>query len=221
MVEFIRARSPDQKTERRAHLLHTAQQMLEEGTSVADLSLNALARRAEMTKSNVYRYFESREAMLLEVLTAEWLGWFDAVRADLARQRARLELPDLVTLLVDAIVARPLMCLLTSVVPSVLEQNVSVDVVRAFKQGSMATLDEVAAVIVDHCPALTTSAARTLLDDVLVLVVGLYPLAHPAPAVVEALQDPALCRLAHHFDADLRRLALAVAESLVRRSSSV
>jgi len=69
--DFQRARQPEQREERRAHLLTTARAMLEGGVDLRALTLNALAREAGMAKSNVYRYFETREALLLELLWAE------------------------------------------------------------------------------------------------------------------------------------------------------
>ena len=211
MVEFIRARSPDQKTERREHLLRTAQEMLAEGTPLAELSLNALARRAEMTKSNVYRYFESREAMLLEVLMSTWQTWFVAFDASLAQAARPMGLQALTTHLVESIATEPMLCLLTSAMPSVLEQNVSVEVARTFKTTSKAQMELVAGIVSAACPALRPAAAMQLLHDVIIIMVGLYPMAHPAPAVREALTDPSLCGMGHDFARDLRRLALAAA----------
>src|SRR2546423_11038304 len=42
---------------------------------VAELSLNELSRRVGLAKSNVLRYFESREAVLLELLDNAWRDW--------------------------------------------------------------------------------------------------------------------------------------------------
>src|SRR4051812_49916249 len=46
---------------------------------VAALSLNELSRRVGLAKSNVLRYFESREAVLLELLDAAWREWLVAL----------------------------------------------------------------------------------------------------------------------------------------------
>jgi AcrR family transcriptional regulator len=211
MVEFIRARSPDQKTERREHLLATARAMLAEGTPLAELSLNALARRAEMTKSNVYRYFESREAMLLEVLMSAWQSWFVGFDARLTKTARPMGLQALTTLLVETIVHEPMLCLLTSAMPSVLEQNVSVEVAHAFKTTSKAQMELVANVVSAACPTLRPAAALQLLHDVIIIMVGLYPMAHPAPAIRAALSDPSLCSMGHDFARDLRRMALGAA----------
>src|SRR3954470_18006166 len=72
---FQRARRPEQKEERRVHLLETAKAALRGGMEVSDLGLNELARQAQMTKSNVYRYFENREDLLLALLEEESELW--------------------------------------------------------------------------------------------------------------------------------------------------
>src|SRR6478735_8246043 len=109
-MSFQRARSPEQKEERRALLLVTARDMLEAGLLPSDLSLNELARRAGMAKSNVYRYFESREALLLELLSAEWLALFEVNGLELgAPSEAPLDLVELTSRYAHALAGRPLL----------------------------------------------------------------------------------------------------------------
>jgi len=69
MTSFKRARSEEQRTQRRRMILDTTAAMLAE-MPVAHVSLNELSRRVGLAKSNVLRYFESREAVLLELLDA-------------------------------------------------------------------------------------------------------------------------------------------------------
>ncbi len=54
---FRRARSDEQRAERREAVLATAAAMLGE-LRVQELSLNELSRRVGLAKSNVLRYFE-------------------------------------------------------------------------------------------------------------------------------------------------------------------
>lgn len=81
---FRRARSEAQREQRRAAILATAAAMLADGVLIGDLSLNELARRVGLAKSNVLRYFESREAVLLTLLDREYGAWLDAVAARFA-----------------------------------------------------------------------------------------------------------------------------------------
>ena len=62
-----------------------------------------------MTKSNVYRYFESREAVRLALLVEEWTTWLGALRAE---EPASTQVDDLMRALARSLVARPRLCLL-------------------------------------------------------------------------------------------------------------
>ena len=79
-MDFQRARTEEQREHRRRVLLETAAAMLAE-MPVATLSLNELSRRAGLAKSNVLRYFESREAILLELLDSEAAAWVSDLEA--------------------------------------------------------------------------------------------------------------------------------------------
>jgi AcrR family transcriptional regulator len=74
MATFQRARSEEQREVRRRAILDAAAAMLAE-MPVAQVSLNELSRRVGLAKSNVLRYFESREAVLLELLDSAWQEW--------------------------------------------------------------------------------------------------------------------------------------------------
>jgi len=82
MTTFQRARSEEQREVRRRAILDTAAAMLAE-MPVAEVTLNELSRRVGLAKSNVLRYFESREAVLLELLDSAWQDWLAQLDRDL------------------------------------------------------------------------------------------------------------------------------------------
>src|SRR6202451_4812423 len=82
MAVFQRARSEEQREARRRAILGAATAMLAE-MPVAEVTLNELSRRVGLAKSNVLRYFESREAVLLELLDSAWQEWLTALEAGL------------------------------------------------------------------------------------------------------------------------------------------
>jgi DNA-binding transcriptional regulator YbjK len=83
MTTFQRARSAEQREMRRRAILDAAAGMLAE-MPVAEVSLNELSRRAGLAKSNVLRYFDSREAVLLELLNSAWQEWLGQLGEGLA-----------------------------------------------------------------------------------------------------------------------------------------
>lgn len=82
-MDFKRAKTDEQRAERRRRILETAATMLTE-MPVAKLSLNELSRRVGLAKSNVLRYFESREAVLLDLLDVELREWLEHLDRTLA-----------------------------------------------------------------------------------------------------------------------------------------
>src|ERR1039457_2378232 len=79
MTSFQRARSEEQRAERRRVILDTAAAMPAERVSLKELS-----RRVGLAKSNVLRYFESREAVLLELVDAASREWLEQLGDALA-----------------------------------------------------------------------------------------------------------------------------------------
>ncbi len=73
-AEWQRARRPEQKAERRDAIVAGALSLLDE-EGVEGTTLSEIARRAGVSKANCYRYFESREAILLAVAIDEARGW--------------------------------------------------------------------------------------------------------------------------------------------------
>lgn len=219
-------------------MLAAARQMLDESARLHDLSLNELARRAAMTKSNVYRYFESREAVFLELMQEAWLEWMSVLPTAFTEQVAHATTTTTTTtatttnaepsaeVIVDAIAeafvvtlaARQHLCMLTAALPTTLEENLSPQTVMAFKQASLESFDAIADMMLAAAPIIPRAAAIQALHDGVALIVGLYPVCYPAPSVRQAIADaPELACFRHDFATELRRLLRATFHDLVRR----
>ena len=92
VMSFVRAHSPEQREVRRATILDTARAMLDE-MPVAEVTLNGLSRKSCMAKSNVLRYFESREAVLLELCVEALAEWVIDLEAEAVRLPCRRPTP--------------------------------------------------------------------------------------------------------------------------------
>ena len=210
---FQRARRPEQKEERRRHLLDTAKAALQAGMDVRELGLNELARQAQMTKSNVYRYFENREALLLELLEEESTLWRNDLGARLA-STPQLTLDQIARDFASASAAYPLMCHLFSILPSIIERNVSTERLTAFKRNSLELISDVAMQLNRLAPALPLAAYVTFLRLAIALMIGLWPLASPAVALSSVLELPELQPLRYAFETDLAVSLLMVLRGL-------
>ena len=161
-MTFQRARSEEQRAVRRQAILHTAEAMLAE-MPVAALSLNELSRRVGLAKSNVLRYFESREAVLLELLDDAWREWLDALAYALPSGDPAVPVAERVeqiaALLARTLVDRPMLCELGSASAAVLEHNVSVEVAMRFKRAAFADTVAVGTLVRSVVPELAEASA--------------------------------------------------------------
>src|SRR6201996_1522022 len=79
---FQRARRPEQREARREAILDVAESMLAQDPT-SEISLREISRRVGLATSNVLRYFDSREAIFLELLARESTSWLDAMEYEL------------------------------------------------------------------------------------------------------------------------------------------
>jgi AcrR family transcriptional regulator len=215
---YLRARSPQQKEERRRHLLDTAKSLLLEIPDLHALGINELARKAEMTKSNVYRYFESSEAVLLEVLVEEFMAWHGQLVAALGRGgRRKGTIEHIARAFSSSWVARPLLCRLTSIFPSILERNVSAERIVQFKHGLLAVRQEMGLDFHRLVPAIPAATFDKFIHLTLPLLIGLWPLASPGEVAGTVMARSDLAALRYQFQKDLEEGMLVLLRGLSRR----
>ncbi len=206
--EFQRARRPEHKEERREAILTAARELAGERL-VREISLGDIARRVGLAKSNLLRYFESREDVFLRLLLREWESWRISLTERLGSSAATAD--DVAATIARTIAERPLFCDLISEMSAVLERNVSVAAVQAFKSQSLDKVDDLAAVLGGRMPDLDGPRARETIAAALIITAGLWPIANPAPHVTAMYaQDPALTRAHVHFEDRLRALLSAL-----------
>src|ERR1700683_1240446 len=158
MAVFQRARSEEQRETRRQAILGAATAMLAE-MPVAEVTLNELSRRAGLAKSNVLRYFESREAVLLELLDSAWQDWLVQLRQDLKGAAdpgtaAAARCDQLAAAVAGSLASRPMLCDLISAQAAVLERNVSPQVAAQYKRASMAGIGALGGLMLRCVPEL-------------------------------------------------------------------
>lgn len=210
---------------RREAIVRTTGQMLAE-MPASDVTLNELSRRAGLAKSNVLRYFESREAILLELLIRGWQEWRDALSADLATgidpstpiDRRR---EDVAHLVAASLARRPVLCDLASAQASVLERHVGVESVRRYRRATAANCVDVATILTWHLPELDMRAALEVVSATLLMAPALWSASHPSPTVVAACAaEPEIAQPQPDFESTLGELgAVVIAGVLARRRS--
>jgi AcrR family transcriptional regulator len=202
VTTFQRARSKEQREVRRRAILDAAAAMLNE-MPVADVSLNELSRRVGLAKSNVLRYFDSREGVLLELLDALLEDWMVEVAGALddgvdERRSTSQHAERLAAILARTLAERRVLCDLVGAQGAVLEHNISVDVVVRHKRIALTRLATAGDLLRRHLPGVGSDAER-LLFHIIVMAGALAPYSFPPAGVRAAYElEPALAVM--HLD---------------------
>ena len=189
---FQRARRPEQIEARRTAILAAARELLAE-RPVAEISLRRLSCEVGLAKSNVLRYFDSREAIFLEVLDTTWAAWLDELERALGDPGpagpgfAREERVG--RTIAASLAGQRLLCELFGSMASVLERNISLEFARGFKGRTAANTERLAGLVRARLPELSADAARHFAGGVVVVVSGLWPYANPTDAVAAAAAE--------------------------------
>jgi AcrR family transcriptional regulator len=175
---------------RRSAILASAREVLAE-KNVADISLRELSQRIGLAKSNVLRYFDSREAIFLEVLDEEFQGWLADVAARLGKPRARkanyANEIRVATAIAESLLERPLLCELAASMAGVLERNISYDFATDFKARAMGRIAEFGQLVATHLPWLPREFTDFFAEGALTLAAGMYPFSVPTEPVRAAI----------------------------------
>ncbi|MBA2950937.1 TetR/AcrR family transcriptional regulator [Streptomyces sp. PSKA28] len=203
--EFLRARRPEHKQQRREAILAAARELALR-SSVRTVSLRAVAAAAGLAKSNVVRYFGTREEIYLELAAEEWQGWKQAVTE---RLRACDGPGGVVDALAETLEERPLLCDLLGYAAASLEHNVSLDAARAFKVVLLDVGAEIGAEVA-RAGELTDGEGLELVGTATALAAFLYPTAHPPPVLAELYaQEPWIAAARPPFLPTLKRALTA------------
>lgn len=186
-TNFARARTEEQRLERREAILATTAEMLTH-TRVSELSLNELARQVGLAKSNVLRYFESREAVLLELFARENTAWLDGVEAALAAA-GKVDVEVVAQTIAREAASRPVFCDLTASSAGVLEHNVSADVAAAYKRDSIAGAYRLSEIVGRYLGEFTMANGTVFVGGVLLTIGGVWASSQPSAGMSAAYRE--------------------------------
>lgn len=169
------------------------------------------ASRSVLGRTSETGYFESREAVLLDLLVLRADDFFTEVGGQLRDvvdddESARGRAATVASALATAFAARPMLCELICAQAGVLEHNVSAELVARYKRGGYESLAGFTAALRVVLPELSEEEVNEAARTVIVLAGALWTHAHPPQAVQDAYAaDPSLVFLPDGFVASLER----------------
>ncbi len=216
-TSWQRARSPEQIAERRVSILDATGDLLDEG-GVEAAGLNAIARQVGLSKANLYRYFESREAILLELLLTEFRRWSDEVASDLDTMDAEHTAPIewIARRLAARHAARPRLGMLFHALPGIIEHNISLETAIDFKTNALALMEGLSGRLERNIPGLSADSAARFLMHWLMAVCGAWPHCHPHQVINQAMQHLGKADLMQPYEETIYAMAVTMLHGVQR-----
>lgn len=185
-----RARTPDQVETRRVQILGAARTLLA-NQSLDTISLRSLAAQVGLSKSNVVRYYPSREAVFLELLDDFWGDWLQELESRL--KALTPSSPTIVSevsqLLASTVLARPQFCDLLAQMTSVLERNITLEFARDIKTRVRDRQGWLARLLMGVFGSLPEDVCQRLTASLIVLLGGYWPYFTPNAIVEQVVRE--------------------------------
>ena len=210
-MNWERARTSDQQEHRSQEILAAAAALFRELT-YEEVSLNAIAREAGFAKSNIYRYFGSREEIFLHLYLDDFRAWADEFVEVLKTLPAETAAERLAKVWLDVLMKHDRMLDLTPILGIALERNASEDALFHFKINSHRLLGEIITGLMVPLPMLDAQQGAALVMRVHGLIAGLWPFSKPNETMEAVMRRPELSS----FTFDLHELLRESIELFVR-----
>jgi AcrR family transcriptional regulator len=150
------------------------------------ITMAAIAREAGWTRSNIYKYFRTREEIFLELLKLDLAAW----RSDVVSRYAEGggDLASFARSWLGLYLDHERMLGLMAILHTSIEPNCSVERLTAFRVDAMQQFARVATVLARALPFRDAAAVTDFLFAQFALLQGAYPMWNPSPRQKAAME---------------------------------
>jgi AcrR family transcriptional regulator len=202
LPSFQRARQPDQITERKEAILRAALQLFQKH-GLENVSLNDIAREIGSAKSNIYRYFESREHIYLLVLQRLAAKWEGRLYPALDKLKGKGTVAKVAEIMTEAYIDSAEYSELVTVVNSVLEKSLTPELIVNFRSVFLQRRKRLAEALAAALPDATAERMLPLTLHIFLHVPGLWTFCYPTPSSKKLLDEPEHSHLKFDFKVEM------------------
>ncbi len=202
-MKWQRARSEKQKQQRISEIVSATARLYNKHSFEA-ISFSLIAKEAGFTRSNLYKYFSSKEEIFLAFLIQDTRLW----RADLLKtcRRRKIESIDkFASVWVKTLVKHKRFLDLLSLLPTFLEKNVTEQKLVDFKRSVVNELKVLSEFMCDMFPALNPQKTGEFLELQLAPMIGLYQITNLSELQQKVLEYPEFKHMKIDFNTYLQK----------------
>ena len=195
MADYIRARSPERKQERMDAIMAAADALFAE-RPYHQITMGAIAERLGWSRSNLYKYAATQEEVFLALHSAKNRAWIGELAAELAG--APMPAPEFARAWAEVTERHGGFLRYQEIVIAIIESNVTLERLTAFKRDFAEMLPPVAAVLARQC-GIGEAAATDLYLRLLYQAPGLWNHFHATELTQTAMRAAGLLEVTGSF----------------------
>lgn len=201
-----RATQTNEKNQRISAILGSAAALLAQ-KPYNKITVDEIAKGADIAKGSVYVYFPTKEAVYLTVLKEQFTGWFLYINTFLHSATGRgAGINEFVNFVTNSLTERPLFLKLATILHSILEENTPEPDILAFKQFLLREIHNTGTLLENGTVFTPKGEGARLLINIYILLLGVQLLASPSGAVLSILEkEPQLASLRFSFEREFSR----------------
>jgi AcrR family transcriptional regulator len=178
------------------------------------VSLTDIAREVGLAKSNIYRYFESREHIYLVVLQRLAVRFEQRLYPPLKKLNGKGSVTKVADIMTQAYIDSPEYGELITVVNSVLEKRLTPPLIINFRAVFLERRKRLAAVLASALPAISAEKMLPFTLHIFLHVPGLWTFCYPRPDSEKLLNEPEH----RHLKLDFRREMTLFLEAILKEA---
>ena len=183
-MAWVRARSTEQKKQRIAEIVDATARLFEK-YDFDNITFALIAQEAEFTRSNLYKYFNTKEEVFLELIKHDIVEWRKEVVHTF--QKIQYSIKEFSTLWVDIHIRHKRMVELLTILYTTLEKNSSLECLISFKKKTQEEFELLAEPLMGALPLFTMETLYEFLFAQLAMAIGTYPMLNLTEAQKEAM----------------------------------
>ena len=183
-MTWKRARSREQKEQRITEIVDATARLYEKH-SFENITFALIAEEAKFTRSNLYKYFNTKEEVFLELIKHDIVQWRKEVVDTFKNRHSSIK--EFSTMWVDIQIKHKRMIELLTILFTTLEKNSSLQSLISFKKKTQEEFGLIEEVLMDIMPSFTLETMYEFLFSQLALAIGTYPMLNLTEAQKEAM----------------------------------
>lgn len=176
-----RAVTYEQIIERKKEIINTVSKMFDKMDYQA-ISMKTISERISIARSSLYCYYNSKEEIMLDILKEDYLLFLNELikaikeKKDLANKITKIYLDHIKLLKI------------ISVYLTDIETHCSLESLISFKADFVKPFEDLYNTFISSYPNTSTSEIQTIINSLLMLTHGLYPMIYPTECQIKAMK---------------------------------